>query len=118
MIFYNTFILSLFLTVYYIFSETQCYFEAWSYAKRQMDVSTSDNSNNNSPPEKQALKDFIKNWTSLEFGEYVKQLENLVNKMDSATVPAWGEIEEYWKTMVDLEVKFWPSGRSEDALPK
>jgi thiaminase len=93
-----------------LWATEKCYLEAWRFAASQSDVSK--------PPTSDAdggalRENFIPNWTSQAFADFVQELEQLVNElMDEAnpslTEDAQDECKELWEEVLDIERRFWP----------
>ncbi|PVI02784.1 heme oxygenase-like protein [Periconia macrospinosa] len=91
------------------------YFEAWSWAKRQAESSSSKSLD--SDEDNGAMrKEFIPNWTNEEFIKFVNTLESLLNE---GVQQAIGQDEKrkeqivmrakhVWGQLLDAEEAFWP----------
>ena len=93
-----------------LWATEKCYLEAWKFAASQSDVTKAPTSDADGGA---LRKNFIPNWTTQEFAEFVQLLEQLVNKlMDtikmSLTENAQDECRELWEEVLDIERRFWP----------
>lgn len=78
------------------------YLDSWSFAAKQSNPGA--NSDDSSP-----MRQFIKNWTSSEFIQFVDDLKNLVDIMDiQEGSESWKQAETVWDRVVELEIAFWP----------
>lgn len=85
-----------------LWATEKCYLAAWTHAKDQMQsASAGDRS--------VMQRVFIPNWSSKEFVEFVKVLEDLVDEMGkTARVEDIKEAELAWRQVVWAEEAFWP----------
>jgi len=100
-----------------LWATEKCYHTAWLYARHSMLEQTTQGNQHpgaHMDADGGALREeFIPNWTNSEFGEFVQQLEDLVNELagfgnDWAFEEERGKCEEVWKQVLWLEERFWP----------
>ncbi len=93
-----------------LWATEKCYLEAWRFAASQSSASKAHATDADSG----ALREeFIPNWTSEAFADFVQQLEQLVNElMETATLypteDAQDECRALWEEVLDVERRFWP----------
>ena len=96
-----------------LWATEKCYLEAWRFAKGQRDV-TKAPAHVDADADGGALRDnFIPNWTSQKFADFVQQLEQLVDDlMEEANLwiiqDAQSECKVLWDEVLDIERRFWP----------
>lgn len=91
------------------------YFEAWSWAKRQTDLAADKEYELDADGGAMRME-FIPNWTSKEFIEFVGALEAILNEGVREAVGEDGELrkhiearaERVWQQLLDAEEAFWP----------
>lgn len=93
----------------------KCYLDAWSWAKSQIGSAGSDVA---SDADGGALrKEFIPNWSSQEFAEFVDRLGSIIDQAVDEMVKAGGEkvrsglfgrAEAKWTELLAAEEAFWP----------
>jgi formylaminopyrimidine deformylase / aminopyrimidine aminohydrolase len=75
------------------------YFDAWNYVHRlQLESDTKLGNDDYS----NAVDNFAKNWSSLEFEEFVNELAELVDFCITPGSSAWGSAENVWKRVIEL----------------
>lgn len=98
-----------------LWATEKCYYSAWLYALHS-------GSGRHQPTDEQAeltdadggalRREFIPNWTSDEFGDFVRQIGDLVDELavlEEREDPQKGTTyEEVWKQVLWLEARFWP----------
>lgn len=94
----------------------RCYLDAWSWAKAQQTLTG--NSTVREDADGGALrKEFIPNWSSAEFAEFVGKLGSIIDHAVSKTLETLGEqvkdellnrVEGKWKSLLAAEAAFWP----------
>ncbi|KAF2868324.1 putative transcription regulator [Massariosphaeria phaeospora] len=93
------------------------YFEAWSWAKRQAETSSTASANVHEDEDGGAMrKEFIPNWTNEEFIRFVDALEAILNEGVRQAVGGDERLmknvveraERRWKELLDAEEGFWP----------
>lgn len=94
----------------------RCYLDAWSWAKSRQSMVGS------SPVKEDAdggalRREFIPNWSSAEFAEFVGRLGSIIDHAVSKTLESLGEeakegllkrVEGKWKSLIAAEAAFWP----------
>ncbi|KAF8867328.1 heme oxygenase-like protein [Acephala macrosclerotiorum] len=87
-----------------------CYLEAWRYAK-----SFTEGSEGEEDSDGGALrKEFIPNWTSDEFAEFVEKIGGFVDEVwesirgGSGNEEMLKRVEGIWREVLDIEQVFWP----------
>ncbi|MCJ1371038.1 hypothetical protein MMC20_002253 [Loxospora ochrophaea] len=96
-----------------LWATEKCYNDAWTYASKA-DHGRSKNEATSDADGGALRKEFIPNWTSGEFGEFVKQIGGLVDELAAAEIRAGDEKDvrqrcgEVWKHVLWLEANFWP----------
>ncbi|KAH6678614.1 transcription regulator PAB1642 [Halenospora varia] len=89
----------------------KCYLTAWSHAGSFL--STSASSSSNAPHNLALTKEFIPNWSSPEFSDFVQRIEVLLEEL-WVNVPveerdgAKRRVEELWGRILEVETEFWP----------
>ncbi|ORY16067.1 hypothetical protein BCR34DRAFT_584533 [Clohesyomyces aquaticus] len=91
------------------------YFEAWSWAKRQIDAK-GDQEQHGDDDGGAMRNEFIPNWTNGDFITFVDTLECIINDGVNQAVGEDAELkrqicqraEQVWKATLDAEVTFWP----------
>ncbi|KAH8665927.1 hypothetical protein BGZ60DRAFT_58969 [Tricladium varicosporioides] len=88
----------------------KCYLTAWSHARTSLSTSTS---SSNAPYNLALTQEFIPNWSSAEFSEFVDRIEVLLEEVWQR-IPA-GEknetkkkVEDLWGRILKVEKEFWP----------
>jgi len=52
---------------------------------------------------------FATNWSTAEFKRFVDELASLVDDIyRSLSDDAWGQAENVWERVIELEERFWP----------
>lgn len=98
-----------------LWATEKCYYEAWSWARRQ-DAQSSPRTFDNDPDGGAMRREFIPNWSNRDFMMFVEQLERILNEGVSEAVgrddARWLEVktraDAVWKAVVDAEERFWP----------
>lgn len=95
----------------------RCYLDAWSWAKSQQPITG--NSSMREDADGGALrKEFIPNWSSAEFAEFVGRLGSIIDHAVSKSLENQGEqakdellkrVEGKWKSLLAAEAAFWPA---------
>lgn len=92
-----------------LWATEQCYFTAWSYAKSEMEASGV-KADSEEVKADVVRRELIPNWSSEDFAQFVKVLEDLVNEMGTqATASDIQEAEDIWKQVLWVEQRFWPA---------
>ncbi|KKY19733.1 putative transcription regulator [Phaeomoniella chlamydospora] len=95
-----------------LWATEKVYYDAWSYAHSQAPSSVPASSDLDGGA---LRKEFIPNWTSNEFVEFVEGIEVCLNDLASKEASKSGreavetEALKVWEEVLDLEVGFWPS---------
>jgi len=98
-----------------LWATEKCYLLAWSYGASQ--VPAINGRDGKSKDVMQSI--FIPNWSSREFQEFVKILEELVDEMgEIASKEELIEAEETWRQVVWAEEAFWPNVMEKQYLHK
>ncbi|KAF4975959.1 hypothetical protein FZEAL_7311 [Fusarium zealandicum] len=93
----------------------KCYLDAWSWAKAQLAVQEDSSKDADGGA---VRKEFINNWTSQEFVDFVDDLGRIIDEAVANEVERKGEgfkadlfkrVEGKWREVLDAEEAFWPS---------
>lgn len=98
-----------------LWATEKCYYEAWSWARRQ-DAQSSPRSFDNDQDGGAMRREFIPNWSNRDFLMFVEQLERIVNEGVSEAVGRddvkWKDVKRrtgaIWQAVLDAEEAFWP----------
>ncbi|CAA7267216.1 unnamed protein product [Cyclocybe aegerita] len=97
----------------FLWAMEQVYLDAWSYVKNRVQDSVPQQS---SPS---AIDKFATNWSSTEFGVFVKALANLVDSLGvEPGTDGWHRAEAIWERVIELEIGFWPEEGEEVKMKK
>ncbi|KAK0637061.1 hypothetical protein B0T17DRAFT_520572 [Bombardia bombarda] len=102
----------------------RCYLDAWSWARSKQAVVTTSGGSDDAGTEDAdggALrKEFIPNWSSVEFARFVGRLASLIDFAVAQALERAGDgadavkdeilkrVEQKWKTLLVAEASFWP----------
>jgi thiaminase len=100
----------------------KCYLDAWSWARAQIPESTSSASDTSGDADGGALRrEFIPNWSSLEFAKFVDQLGEIIDEgvNEALSLQSPDRVEELkrgleerahmkWVYVLEAETAFWP----------
>ncbi|KAL6706666.1 hypothetical protein ACN47E_005208 [Coniothyrium glycines] len=98
-----------------LWSTEKCYYEAWSWARRQ-DAQSSPRNFDNDQDGGAMRREFIPNWSNRDFLMFVEQLERIINEGVSEAVgrddEKWKDVKKrtdsIWRAVLDAEDAFWP----------
>ncbi len=94
------------------------YLEAWSYAKSKQPIVSKGPDVREDADGGALRKEFIPNWTSLEFANFVVRLGSIIDTSVEKLIQTFGEdakadilkrIEAKWKSLLVAEASFWPT---------
>lgn len=90
-----------------LYATEVCYFKAWSHAK---EIAAGTERSPSEDTDGGALRtEFIPNWSSEEFGQFVKECEEVVNMLDqTASDSDRKKSREVFRQVCALETTFWP----------
>jgi len=98
----------------------RCYLDAWSWAKSKQALATSGSDARNDADGGALRNEFIPNWSSSEFAQFVGRLGSLIDfavartleragdGADAAKEAIIGRIEGKWRSLLAAEATFWP----------
>lgn len=92
----------------------KCYLEAWTYAasfSKNLERGEEEDADGGA-----LRKEFIPNWTSEEFADFVEKIGRFVDVLWEQERSGAGEgkevvkekVEELWRRLLEVEVVFWP----------
>jgi len=98
-----------------LWSTEKVYYDAWSWARRQ--DSHSSRNYDNDQDGGAMRREFIPNWSNLEFLMFVEQLERIlnegvalaVNRNEEKWVSVKSRADPIWRAVLDAEEAFWPA---------
>lgn len=110
-----------------LWATEKCYFEAWSWARKQ-DAQSSPRNFDNDQDGGAMRREFIPNWANRDFLMFVEQLERILNEGVSDAVARddekWRDVKRradaIWQAVLDAEETFWPEveGSRNGQLPE
>jgi len=91
-----------------LWATEQCYLTAWRFAAQGL--SESDSRREDDQDGGALRQEFIPNWTSSAFEQFVKEIAEVTNLLADRE-DAWRNIQVYkavWQHILDIEKRFWP----------
>ena len=94
------------------------YLDAWSYAKSKQPMLSKGSEVREDADGGALRKEFIPNWTSLEFANFVVRLGSIIDTSVEKLIKTFGEeakvailkrVEVKWKSLLAAEASFWPT---------
>jgi len=98
----------------------RCYLDAWSWARSKQAMATSGSDARKDADGGALRNEFIPNWSSSEFAQFVGRLGSLIDYAvaqtldkaedgaDAAKAAIIGRVEGQWKSLLAAETTFWP----------
>lgn len=87
------------------------YLDAWTYASKHLKPDAISSKANQQPGPAKALLDLIPNWSSPEFAQFVKDIGELVDGLDTKIDSDLGKrMQQVWITTLWFEERFWQAG--------